>query len=237
MMLAARDGRPLPVPIMPRDLDPELALELEGVYRMGDALLELCQAQPDWAAQLRYLKVSGGIGPLGAAGLAELALPTLERLNLLGNELDDRGVTVDLSLASDLPPVQVVDMRQELQAGNRSIFSRYSRWSPWMAAVIALRASPAERIRDAICWSRGRISSSWKPALRSRSVSSDHSCWALGPMGRKVRAARAAVRAVLDMDPDRLGATASDRSPGDRARTGCGAAGAVDREVAQSHAT
>jgi len=38
--------------------------------------------------------------------------------------LDDQAGIGDAYLAADLPPVQVVDMRQELKAGNRSIFSR-----------------------------------------------------------------------------------------------------------------
>jgi hypothetical protein len=53
-----------------------------------DALIRLCERRPPWFDRLRYLNLSGRVGPLGAAALAKLSLSKLERLNLLGAKID-----------------------------------------------------------------------------------------------------------------------------------------------------
>jgi primosomal protein N' (replication factor Y) (superfamily II helicase) len=45
------------------------------------------------------------------------------RLQLIGHYIHD-GQDPDDALTIPLPPIEVVDLRQELRAGNRSIFSR-----------------------------------------------------------------------------------------------------------------
>lgn len=53
-----------------------------------EQLHELCDPVPIGFARLRGLKLGGGLGPLGAGALANLSLAALERLNLLGNEIE-----------------------------------------------------------------------------------------------------------------------------------------------------
>jgi uncharacterized protein (TIGR02996 family) len=53
-----------------------------------DALIRLGERRPPWFDRLRYLNLSGRVGPLGAAALAKLSLAKLERINLLGTQID-----------------------------------------------------------------------------------------------------------------------------------------------------
>ncbi|KIG12109.1 hypothetical protein DB30_02024 [Enhygromyxa salina] len=66
--------------------DPIQRLNLREVE--DDALVRLCERRPPWFERLRYLCVSGRVGPAGAAALAKNPLPKLERLNLLGNQIE-----------------------------------------------------------------------------------------------------------------------------------------------------
>ncbi len=66
-----------------------------------------------------------GIAPLGG-----LSHPPTDRLTLKGAnaqprvQSDERPSSGQITISAELPPVRIVDMRQELRAGNRSMFSR-----------------------------------------------------------------------------------------------------------------
>lgn len=66
--------------------DPIQRLSLTEVD--DEALIRLCKRRPPWFERLRYLLISGRVGPGGAAALAEVSLAKLEGLNLLGNRIN-----------------------------------------------------------------------------------------------------------------------------------------------------
>lgn len=53
-----------------------------------DTLARLFEREPGWLGRLRYLKLSGTIDETAAAAMAEVELPQLRRLNLLGLDID-----------------------------------------------------------------------------------------------------------------------------------------------------
>jgi uncharacterized protein (TIGR02996 family) len=66
--------------------DPIQRLKLREVD--DDDLMAVLESKPAWTGRLRYLRLSGGLGPLGAKALSAVSLARLERLNLLGNDID-----------------------------------------------------------------------------------------------------------------------------------------------------
>lgn len=66
--------------------DPIQRLNLREVE--DEALVRLCERRPPWFERLRYLCISGRVGARGAMALGTVSLPRVERLNLLGNQLD-----------------------------------------------------------------------------------------------------------------------------------------------------
>ncbi|PRP89918.1 hypothetical protein ENSA5_69540 [Enhygromyxa salina] len=66
--------------------DPIQRLTLREVD--DDDLQRVCATSPTWFARLHYLHITGRVGPLGAAALAEVSLAQVERLNLLGNRIE-----------------------------------------------------------------------------------------------------------------------------------------------------
>jgi uncharacterized protein (TIGR02996 family) len=62
-------------------------LELRDVD--ADTLVRVCEARPPWSDRLVFLRLFGSVGADGGEALAKLSLHRLDRLNLLGTELDD----------------------------------------------------------------------------------------------------------------------------------------------------
>jgi primosomal protein N' (replication factor Y) (superfamily II helicase) len=86
----------------------------EKLSELANAVLILGSATPDVVSYQRAL--------WGRHTLLELK----ERVRPV---VDERGETVSIKSSPDMPPVEVIDLRDELRAGNRSIFSRSLQYS------------------------------------------------------------------------------------------------------------
>ncbi len=83
----------------------------------GNGVTDVIHVQPSLEAALQPDKTPG-IEPLGG-----LSQSTSDRLKPRVQSTE-RSLTGQITISAEMPPVRIVDMRQELRAGNRSMFSR-----------------------------------------------------------------------------------------------------------------
>jgi primosomal protein N' (replication factor Y) len=115
----------------PRYHTRDVALKLS---ELTGALVILGSATPDIAT---YQRAKEGEFVL-------LELP--ERIKVAGREAGERLPTTAPEVTSLLPPVEIVDLREELRAGNRSIFSRSLRRALEVALAAGQQRSEERRV-------------------------------------------------------------------------------------------
>lgn len=89
-----------------------------GEWGNGEAVGGVTYAQLSISEAVSQAPATSGIEPSGG-----LSHPPSDQLKPRGQS-NEKSLSRPITISAELPPVRVVDMRQELRAGNRSMFSR-----------------------------------------------------------------------------------------------------------------